>query len=151
MQSIDISDLRSQIQQVYPSLLLLLPRTHHWSIPVSCQTAAVSPASTTSETRSSRLMQHTEKEVKSNLALNFNSRALSLQLYCTQMSVTGLFSHLKPRKEETNHEDRAHWRFNQNQTGKGKLLHLDQSLSWCESRLFCCLWQGCVGFPQPRT
>lgn len=151
MQSIDISDLRSEIQHVYPSLLLLvLPCDHHWLIPVSCQAAAVSPASTTSETRSSSVMHHTEKEVKSNLALYFNSRALALQLHCTQMSVTRLFSHLKPCKGETNHEDHARWRFNQNQIGKGKLLRLDQSLSWCKSRLLCCLWQGCVSFPQPR-
>lgn len=150
MQSIDISELRSEIQHIYPSLLLLPLRDHRWLIPVSCQTAAVSPANTTSEMRSSRVMQHTEKDIKSNLALYFNSRALSLQLYHTRMSVTGFFSHLKGCKEETNREDHAHWRFNQNQIGKGKLLHLDQSLSCCKSRLLCCLWQGCVSFPQPR-
>lgn len=47
-------------------------------------------------------MQHTEKDIKSNLALYFNSRALSLQLYRTRMSVTGFFSHLKvARRKQT--------------------------------------------------
>lgn len=74
-------------------------------------------------------MKHTEKEVKSNLALSFNSRALLLQLYCAQMSATGPFSHLKPCKEETKPEDHAHWKFNQNQIDKGKLLHLEKILN----------------------
>lgn len=45
------------------------------------------------------------------------------------MSVTGLFSHLKPFKEEPNRADHAHWRLNQDQVGKDKLLPLDQSLN----------------------
>lgn len=92
-------------------------------------------------------MKHAEKEVKSNVALNFNCRTLSLQLYCAQISVTGLFSHLKPCKKETNCKDHTDWKFNQNQIGKDKPRSRSEPQAL---KIHIALWQGCVSFSQPR-
>ena len=92
---------------------------------------------------------HRERsKVKFSSLFQFQSTLTSVILHTNECNWT--FLSYEPCKEETNREDHAHWRFNQNQIGKGKLLHLDQSLSCCKSRLLCCLWQGCVSFPQPR-
>lgn len=117
--SIDISGLRSER---LPFTAAAASTSHSWLISWLVPLAGVQLwYQQTPYQKWGALGWWSTQRKKSNVALYFNCRALSLQLYCAQISVTGLFSHLKPCKKETNCKDHTHWKFNQNQIGKDKL------------------------------